>query len=113
MEVTMDELLSTATEDMAWRPKIARIEGGLLYTTDKATLLATDGDPCGDTQGLLGHSLFRTPGGRYFSVFWVGTLAPNLHVFSDIIGAFNEYYSYDTRLVPVKEAFPGLQVDEA
>lgn len=112
-ELTMDDVLSAATEDMAWRPKIARIEGGLLYTTDNATLLATDGDACGRPDGLVGQSLFRTPKGRYFKVWWVGQLAPHLGVIHSIRDAFNEYYSCATRLVPVDEAFPGLEYTEA
>lgn len=112
MEATMEELLSVVTEDMAWRPKIARIEGGLLYTTDNATLLATNGVPCG-SEGVAGKSIFRTPGGRYFVVTWVNPLAPWLSTYASVDMAFNHYYQCDTRLVPVEEAFPGIEYTEA
>ncbi|MFZ5910399.1 MAG: hypothetical protein ACOYYU_10325 [Chloroflexota bacterium] len=94
---------------------MTRIVGRTKYSTETATLLASDEYWDGSNWERHGRNqfLYRTPGGSYFEVNltqWQGerdTLTP---LSQD--EAIALYESLQEQIVPFEQAFPGVEVKE-
>jgi len=98
---------------------MVRIIDGKRYSTETATLLASDAYWDGHNHERRGRNtfLYRTPRGRYFALhrtMWQGesdSIEPLDE--AEALGLYESMAAHDMAEVSIEEAFPGVTIEDA